>query len=211
MNNFNPEKHHRRSIRMPGFDYACAGGYFVTICAAEKRRIFGKIENDNVRLHPYGKIVTEEWQRSAVLRAEVQLDECIVMPNHFHAIIILTNVGACGGTPNPSQTFQAPIKNLGALINAFKGSVTRRINKDRAKRGLNPVVVWQRNYYEHIIRDENELDMIRRYIIENPLNWNTDENYVGACGGMPLSRPCNDVTKTKKGVPLHAPTKLCNN
>jgi len=206
MNNFNPEKHHRRSIRMPGFDYACAGGYFVTICAAEKRRIFGKIENDNVRLHPYGKIVTEEWQRSAVLRAEVQLDECIVMPNHFHAIIILTNVGACGGTPNPgtpnpgtpnpgtpnpgtpnpSQTFQAPTKNLGALINAFKGSVTRRINKDRAKRGLNPVVVWQRNYYEHIIRDENELDMIRRYIIENPLNWNTDENYVGACGGMPL-------------------------
>ena len=85
---------------MPGYDYGMAVGYFVTLCAAERRCVFGKIENGLIRLHPYGRIVEEEWQRTAALRTEVTLDQYVIMPNHFHVIILIRDVGACGGTPS---------------------------------------------------------------------------------------------------------------
>ena len=181
-----PKKHPRHSVRLPHYDYRAGGAYFITICAAQKRATFGRLENGAVRLHPYGKIVAEEWLRTAEIRPGIALDEYIVMPDHFHAIVWITeppNVGAHGNAPNASQYPQrydsrevrahchAPLRaprSLSSLVAGFKGSVTRRINAHRAEQNLSSVVVWQRSFYERIIRDENELNETRRYIIENP-------------------------------------------
>ena len=180
---FDPKEQHRRSTRLAGYDYRESGAYFVTVCAAHKRPVFGHIENGAMRCNPYGSIVIEEWARTETLRANVVLDEFVVMPNHFHAIVIFkhngdTNVGAQraaplqGATPN-----NVAAQSLGAVVCAFKSAVTRRINAHRSERGLAPVVVWQRNYYERIIRDETELNQTRRYIFENPQNWDTDAEH----------------------------------
>ena len=184
---YDPQQHNRRTIRWEGYDYSQSGGYFITICASRKRCVFGAINNGVVRLNHYGRIVKHEWQQSAILRAEIALDEFVIMPNHFHAIVLL-NVGARGGAPNDTKRstlteigrtavrpYDAPSHNLGAMINGFKGSVTRHINTYRDEHQLSRVSVWQRNYYERVIRDENELNATRRYIIENPLNWASDE------------------------------------
>lgn len=93
----NPQ--HRRSIRLSGYDYRAAGAYFITICAHEKRPVFGTMRNDKIMLNVYGKIVEEEWLRTAELRPNIDLDEWVIMPNHFHAIVVIThqvdaNVGA---------------------------------------------------------------------------------------------------------------------
>lgn len=167
-----PQKH-RRSIRLAGYDYSTAGGYFVTICSANKRRVFGNIEDDILRLNVYGRIVAQEWERTAILRTNVILDEWIVMPNHFHGILFIDNNSL---DEVAGKTLQA--NSLGAILGQFKSVVTKRINACREERGLSKVQVWQRNYHERIIRDENELNKTRRYIGENPLNWNTDENYL---------------------------------
>lgn len=163
---FDPKKHHRHSVRLPQYDYRDAGAYFITICAAQKRAAFGRLENDEVRLNSYGKIVAEEWLRTGALRANVELDESIVMPDHFHAIIIIRRGMACHAQ-NPAQNqnvdddathegmarhaptreFARPqAQSLATIIGAFKGSVTREINIHRASRNLSPVAVWQRSF-----------------------------------------------------------------
>ena len=169
---FDPNQHHRRSIRLAGFNYGAMGAYFVTICVARRRCAFGQISNGAMRLHPYGRIVVEEWQNSASLRVEIELDEFVVMPDHFHGIVWIVKPPSVA---QPTNILMAPSRVLGALVNGFKGAVTRRINAHRAERDLSKVVVWQRNYHEHIIRNEIELDATRRYIIENPLHWASDE------------------------------------
>jgi REP element-mobilizing transposase RayT len=174
---FDPNKHHRRSIRVAGYDYGAAGAYFVTVCVSRRRCAFGRIESGVMRLHPYGQIVAEQWEHSATLRAEIALDEWIVMPNHFHAIVWFIAPPSLDAAPiKPSEAaLRGPSRVLGALINGFKGAVTREVNAHRAGCGLAPVAVWQRNYHERIIRDERELQEKRRYIIENPLHWENDE------------------------------------
>lgn len=92
---------HRRSIRLPGYDYREEGGYFVTICTAERRPIFSRVENGVLRLHRYGQIVIEEWERTAAIRPEVVLSDYVVMPNHFHGIVLIHDVGAHGNAPSP--------------------------------------------------------------------------------------------------------------
>lgn len=172
---FDASRDHRRSVRLAGFDYRAAGAYFITICASRRSEVFGRIENNAVTLNGYGRIVVEEWQRTAALRAEIALDEFIVMPDHFHAIVWI--VGAHGNAPLASQPprqrahCHAPLReprSLSSLVSGFKGAVTRRINAQRATRNWSPVQVWQRGYYERIVRDENELNETRRYIFENP-------------------------------------------
>jgi REP element-mobilizing transposase RayT len=195
---FNPQKQHRRSIRLAGYDYREAGAYFVTVCAARKRPVFGRIENGVMHPNVYGRIVIEEWERMAELRQDIALDEWVVMPNHFHAIIcrgmachaqndaqndaqntnqnhaLITDEGMASHAP----TFGRPQSgSLAMVIGGFKGGVTRRINAYRTERGLAPVVVWQRNYYERIIRDETELNHTRRYLIEIPQNWDSDSEH----------------------------------
>ncbi len=173
MSMFNPNMHHRRSIRWAGYDYRNAGAYFVTICTHNKRPIFGCSENETIRLHPYGQIVAEEWQRTFELRPNCEMDDWIVMPNHVHAIVRINQVAAF---PPPAAAFAQPIPtSLSTLIGAFKSAATRRINKHRAARSWSPVQIWQRGFHERVIRSEPELLAIRQYIQQNPARWTARE------------------------------------
>jgi len=173
---FNPEIHRRRSIRMKDYDYSQAGAYFVTICTWNKKCIFGEVENAEIRMNECGQVVRNEWLHTENIRSNVELDAFIVMPNHVHGILIIVDDGR--GVLQYASTkkhgFSSPSQTLGSIIRGLKSSVTKIINQIRNSHG---VPVWQRNYYEHVVRNEPELNKIREYIINNPLNWKTDENY----------------------------------
>ena len=175
---FDPQKHHRRSIRLKGYDYTQSGAYYVTIVAYQRGHFFGEVVNAEMRLNELGQIARNEWFKTAILRPYVELyeDEFIVMPNHVHGIIWIINetVGAERRSA-PTKTIVHP-RSLGSVIRAYKSAVTYAAN------GLHPTgqrgaVLWQRNYYEHVIRNEKDLKAKRDYIFSNPLNWeNDDEN-----------------------------------
>ena len=152
---FDPKIHRRRSIRYKGHDYSQSGAYFVTICAWNRECILGQATGTAVVLTPEGKIVQEEWVKTPAHRSYVRLDQFVVMPNHFHAVLFLEG--------EEGTARRAPTETLGA-VGAFKSAVARRIGGP----------VWQRNYFEHIIRNDESLSQIRRYIANNPLNWATD-------------------------------------
>ena len=182
-----PEMDQRRSLRLKGYDYAQPGAYFITICTHQHQCLFGEIAGAEfapaqMRLNKLGEIVREKWFRTAALRANIQLfdDEFVIMPNHVHGIIWITdtdNVGAyCNTPPRDAELFQSPSKTIGAIIRGFKSAVTKRIN---IHRGTPYRPVWQRNYYERIIRDEKEYDQIAAYIISNPDNWEMDQENPG--------------------------------
>ena len=171
--------HRRREQRLPDYDYRSAGAYYLTLCTYNRRHLFGVIKGERVRLSPFGYIVEHEWRRSEVIRSEVHLDEYIIMPNHMHAIVFLTgeadhelHVGATGRSPL-RRSGPKP-RSLGALIGGFKSSVTRRI---RQLSKNSDITVWQRNYYERVIRHNTELKHIRRYIRTNPTRWQEDRLY----------------------------------
>lgn len=192
---FNPDIHHRRSIRLSEYDYTRAGVYFVTICTWQRECLFGEVVDGTMCLNGHGEKVQEEWLLTAELRDHVILDEFIVMPNHFHAVLMIDDcrVTACrdlgvgGGTHQGTarqgtarrarfeETFGRPVAgSLATIIRSFKSAATKRINALRDNPGA---PVWQRNYYERVIRDDRELDGIRQYIGENPLRWEEDENH----------------------------------
>ena len=129
------EKYHRRSIRIRGYDYWQGGMYFVTICTRDRESLFGEVVDGDVRLNKFGHIVREEWEISAVIRREIELDAFVVMPNHVHGIVIITvgNVGATGRSPLRSGP---PKRSLGALVGGFKSAVTKRINDLRGTPGI---------------------------------------------------------------------------
>jgi REP element-mobilizing transposase RayT len=148
---------HRKSIRLKEYDYSQPGEYFITICSYEHECLFGEIVGEEIRLNENGKIVQEEWEKTAIIRKEIELDEYIVMPNHFHGIVvikyesqILTNdpVGTHG-----RASLQRKPRSLGSLIAGFKSIVTKRINELHKTPGS---PVWQPRYYDHIIRNEKE-------------------------------------------------------
>lgn len=175
---YNPEIHRRRSIRLKGYDYTQPGAYFVTFCSYQRDEIFGEVISGEMKLSALGKIVREEWLRSADIRKEIQVfeDEMVIMPNHGHGIVqIMDIVGVDGVRPTIQDARRASLRrfprSLGSLIAGFKASVT-----SRAKRELKMTVIWQRNYYDHIIRDDRELNNIRWYILNNPLNWQLDRD-----------------------------------
>ena len=173
---------HRRSIRLPDYDYTAAGVYFVTICTYGRECLFGEVVEGEIRLNDFGVIVREEWERSAEMRAELSIDAYVVMPNHFHGIVFI-DVGAHGVRPGQMAERvgwahgRAPLrspKSLGSLIAGFKSAATKHINLLRNTPG-DPV--WQRNYYERVIRDDRELAAIREYLAANPTKWDDDENH----------------------------------
>ncbi|MBK6645340.1 MAG: transposase [Anaerolineales bacterium] len=175
---YDPDVHHRRSIRLKEYDYTKAGAYFVTIVTYQREPLFGEIVDGAMNLNPLGEIARREWFKTAELRPYVELyeDEFVVMPNHAHGII--WNNGADGGAERRSaRTGAADEKphvdagSLGAIVRAYKSAVTYAINAARQSRG---VVVWHRNYHEHIIRDDADLKRIRDYIANNPLKWTED-------------------------------------
>jgi REP element-mobilizing transposase RayT len=170
--NFNPQKHHRRSIRLQNYDYTQSGAYFITINTRQREKLFGEIVNEEMMLSECGRVVEEEWLRTAQVRKNVELDVYVVMPNHFHAIIVLSN-DTVGASRRLALTKGLQAGSLGAIMAQFKSIVTKRIN---ALRSTPSAPVWQRNYYEHIIRNDDVLKRIRDYIVANPSRWKEDEN-----------------------------------
>lgn len=171
---FDPQKHHRRSIRLRGYDYTQAGTYFVTLCTYQRECLFGEIVNGRMCLNEIGCIVAEEWLRTSEIRLEIELDEWVVMPNHIHGIIVMTeSAGAHGHAPPPNHRgmpYRKP-RSLSSLVAGFKSAATKRINEIR-QTPTRPI--WQRNYYECIIRNEKSLCNIRQYIVNNPRRWTVD-------------------------------------
>ena len=164
----------RRSIRLKEYDYTQTGGYFVTICTENRKSIFGEIINGSVQLNKSGSIIAATWPWLSDQYPYVKLDVWVIMPNHFHGIVFLFNDPMGGSRTAPTKT-----KSLGRLIGVFKTVSTKRINEIHR----NPAQpVWQRNYYEHVIRNETDLEEIREYIQNNPLKWLEDENHPANMG-----------------------------
>jgi len=161
----------RRSIRLKEYDYSQAGAYFITICTFGRRCLFGDVVDSTMQLNAVGEIVSSEWLRSAEMHAEVMLDAFVVMPNHMHGIIFIDSSTNSAPTFPKTGAKRAGPHLTGTIINGFKAAVTRRI---RALNGIAQEPVWQRNYYEHIIRNERSLDAIREYVANNPANWASD-------------------------------------
>jgi putative transposase len=174
---------HRRSIRLAGYDYARAGAYFVTICTNNREFLLGQMADGAMLLNDLGRIAVDEWLRAATVRHNVSLDAFVIMPNHLHGIILIANEylgtptprgGDPAGRPYTTNRASGPAPgSVGAIIGQFKAAATKRIN---ALRGTPGAPVWQRNYYEHVIRDESELNDVRQYIADNPAGWDMDEN-----------------------------------
>jgi putative transposase len=216
---YNPDLHHRRSIRLRSYDYSKAGAYFITICVHNRECLFGDIDGTDMRLNETGKMVAANWDSLTTRFPKVELDAFVVMPNHIHDIIVLTdrNTPSAGNplhqNPNyrntplvgaplvgaPTDTCErptdthvigtgattssarattrvAPTTSLGAVVGAFKSITTVEFVRGVKTLGWPPFSgrLWQRNYYEHIIRDEVRLNRIRHYIMENPSHWAED-------------------------------------
>ena len=157
----------RKSIRLKEYDYSQAGTYFVTICTQDRECLFGQIVDENMILNENGKIVLSCWNDLPNHYSHVRLDAFQIMPNHVHGIIFI--VGA-GFKPAPTPTKR---HGLPEIVRAFKTFSARRINESRRTPGES---IWQRNYYNRIIRNEDELNRIREYIIDNPLKWDLDND-----------------------------------
>jgi len=168
---YDPDNHSRRSVRLRDYDYAGPGAYFVTLCVHQKECWLGEISGGKMRMNEYGLIVMECWQWLSKQYQYVIVDKWIVMPNHSHGILVIPN-DACRGGSRTAPTNANKSKPLGRLIGAFKTVSTKRINIIRGTLG---VPFWQRNYYEHVIRNESELNAIRQYIADNPRQWDLDQ------------------------------------
>jgi putative transposase len=191
------DKPNRRSIRLKEYDYMSAGWYYVTICTHNRECLFGDVNHGKMVLNAFGKLVESTWYDLPNHNTNVNLDQFIVMPNHVHGIIILNDVhdtvGAgsviVGAGSEPAPTGHNNITNpqinnkpkphdLPEIVRQFKTFSARRINQKRQMTGY---PVWQRGYFEHIIRNEPELYEIRKYIINNPAQWELDNERPDNC------------------------------
>ena len=183
------KKLHRRSIRLQNYDYTQAGAYFVTLCTQDRRHLFGEIfqtQNEfKFTLSEGGKIAERCWNEIPQHYPNVELDEFVIMPNHVHGVIVITHtdeqygdvVGANNHSPlQPTHTTnqhpRGTSKTVGAIVRGYKIGVTKWFRKNTQVRD-----VWQRNYYENIVRNNDDLNRIRKYINENPFHWNEDDHY----------------------------------
>ena len=165
-------KSHRRPLRLRGYDYASPGAYFVTVCTRKRECVFGEVADGVMVANDAGRVVAEEWHRTFAVRNNSAMDEYVVMPNHFHGIVVLHDRRGTARRAPTMEGFGAPIAgSIPTIVRAFKSAVTKRINGLCGTPGAS---VWQRGYYEHIIRNENEWCRIRRYIAENPACWGDD-------------------------------------
>lgn len=188
---FHPEIHHRRSIRLQGYDYTQAGAYFVTVCSQNRECLFGKIENAEMRLNAAGNMIESTWNEIPGNYPGIDIAEFIVMPNHIHGIIVIVGATSRGCPPHVcpetgharEQQGQArgpaPTEtrlSLPDVVHRFKTLTTKRY-ADGVKQWSWPPFqgrLWQRNYWEHVIRNESDLARIREYIQNNPTQWALD-------------------------------------
>jgi len=184
MGKFDPQKHHRRSIRLKGYDYSQAGAYYVTIVAWRRECLFRDVMNDEMKLSKFGLVAKQQWEKLLKRFPNIELGAYVIMPNHMHGIIMITDGRGTAESPNnpddkssrraPTQEqFQKPVKgSIPTIVRSYKSSVSYRIN---FMRGSDGVPVWQRNYYEHIIRNDKDLQNKTDYINSNPLLWDEDD------------------------------------
>ncbi len=179
---YNPQIHHRRSIRLKDYDYSQEGAYFVTICTHERHEFFGKIIDGTMRLEERGKIAQNVWYTLPASFPGIDLDHCIVMPNHIHGIIVRTE--STEAKPSSSMETSPTEKNalqqyrsapnrsqsLKEIMRAYKSRVSHDIHTSNT-----PDFGWHREYYDHIIRNTRELEFIRAYIVNNPQKWHQDK------------------------------------
>ncbi len=164
-------KYRIESARLKDWDYSANGAYFITICAKNRKHFFGEIAGETMQLSEIGEIVVKEWENTQQIRSNVEIDEWIVMPNHLHGIVII-NRGIVETHCNASlhqNRFGPQSNNLASIIRGFKGATTKNIHIARFTE-----FAWQSRFYDYIIRDENELNRIRGYIKNNPINWAND-------------------------------------
>ncbi len=187
---YNPNIHHRRSIRLKGYDYSQAGLYFITICCQDRICRFGHIENGDMILNENGQIAYDEWVKLLERFPNFELDVFQIMPNHMHGIIAL--VGATLAVAQNDSVAQnemivgndiragaspAPMKTVGHIVGAYKSLVANGCLDIFKTKNETMGKLWQRNYHEHIIRDEQSYYRISEYIINNPENWTDDKFY----------------------------------
>ena len=199
---YDPQKHHRRSIRLQGYDYTSPGAYFITICTHQRQCLFGEIVDGEMQLNEFGIVARSHWMKLPQHHSHLQLDAFVVMPNHVHGILVLTDrVGAgfdtgigCTDTlsakPAPTDVSVSTKRHgIPEIIRGFKTFSARRINQMRkVGAGFDTGIgctntlsakpaptVWQRNYYEHIIRNDIALAHIQQYIDNNPRSWQQDQ------------------------------------
>jgi REP element-mobilizing transposase RayT len=206
---FNPQIHHRKSIRLKGYDYSKTGLYFITLCVEDKQHLFGDVIDGKMILNPLGQIANDEWLNTSNIRDNILLHEFIIMPNHFHSIIEINfkkgkNDQSIGAFKSPSQT-------IGSIIRGYKIATTKKIKDFLKEENIRtgelqfapisesisseseialysksnsgelqfaPTInskIWQRNYYENIIRDEKAYQNISNYIKNNPAKWHEDK------------------------------------
>ncbi len=178
---FDPQKHHRRSIRLKGYDYSQEGAYFVTIVAWRREALFGKITQGEMMLNRYGEIVQKWWSDIPVHFANVETGASVIMPNHVHGIVLITD--RRGTVPVPDDNINPQIMGgetpplraptLGQIVAYFKYKSTKEMNLIETTGTITKF--WQRNYFEHIIRNDTDLQNKTNYIEANPLLWDEDD------------------------------------
>ncbi|MBI1885791.1 MAG: transposase [Chloroflexi bacterium] len=202
---YDPSRHHRRSIRLPGYDYAQAGAYFVTICTQNRECMFGEVVDGEMILTASGQMVESVWRELPQHYPGVEADTFVVMPNHVHGMIILVGAGPRARPGRPQGV--APTDDLGQpqgfaptgtmslpdVVHRFKSLTTARYRRGVLQGRWLPFPgrLWQRNYYDHVIRNDEGLNRIRQYIVDNPVHWADDPenpNNVEAVREPPLDR-----------------------
>ncbi len=182
--NYDPQKHHRRSIRLKDYDYTQPGAYFVTIVAWHRQAIFGQVQAGEILLSPAGEIVRQVWENLPRHFKNITLGCAVVMPNHFHGIIFIEGRGEASAginctSPSIHRADASPLHgpkgtttgSLSAIIQNFKSISSRKIARVMDRTGY---PLWQRNYYERVMRNDDELRQMAEYILNNPSGWDTD-------------------------------------
>jgi len=164
-------EYHRKSIRLKNYYYSQSGAYFITICTLQRECLFGDIFEGKMKLSPGGEIAIRYWLEIPKRFDNVRLDESVIMPNHIHGIILIFNVGAIHELPLQNNLVIRRKMLIPKILGYYKMNSAKQIN---ILSGTPGIPFWQRNYYEHIIRNENELNKIREYIINNPSKWELD-------------------------------------
>ena len=184
---YDPARHHRRSIRLPAYDDAQAGAYFVTICTQNRDLMFGEVVKGQMILNGPGQMVESVWRESPQHYPGVKIDTFVLMPNHLHGVIILVGAGPSACPDNagqPQGVAPTGTMSLPDVVHRFKSLTTARYRR-RILHGRwlpFPGRLWQRNYYERIIRDDAELHRVRQYIIDNPAHWEEDPENPSVAG-----------------------------
>ncbi len=181
-----PNVHRRRSTRLEGYDYSQAGAYFVTVVTQDRQCLFGEVRDYEMLWNEAGEMVRDVWKGLPNRFPNMKIDDFVVMPNHIHGIVEINDVGAplVGALlsrpemlpeGNGATTRVAP--TLGAIVGAFKSLTTVRYTRGVRTNGWPAFLerLWQRNYYEHIVRNNDSHDRIRDYIFGNPANWTRDQ------------------------------------